>query len=219
MFTRVLPPEVLGAVLLLLLLGGLFLVVRAVRRRGEFARPGADEGVELPDLTTQQRIAATVRRVYRDPAQGVWLVEAQLGKRRITFCATDHAQNAERYAGLAGQEADFALYALSMLAPGGVEAMRDQIKDIDKVTITPDLVRLVAAGEFANDHAVIGRVLSRRDDSAAGVPVTVYRTEVVRGKDLQMVLELAAPAVPGTDPFPDRSMVHGSARLYGYLAT
>lgn len=218
MFTRLIPPEVLAILLLAVLIGGFVLVVRAVRRRGDFAPADTDAPADLPDLITQQRVSGTVRRVFRDNAQGAWLVEVQFGKRRLAFCPTDFAANGARYREAAGKEIDVALYALSTLAPGGVEAMRDQIKDIDRVTVTPDMVRLVPAGEFANDYAVIGRALSHREDSASGIPVRVYRTEVVRSNDAQMVLELAVPNVPGTAPFPDRSMVHGSARLYGYLA-
>lgn len=214
--TGLLPPGVLEALLLVVLIGAFVLVVRGVRRRRAFARVEAD--TDLPDLETAQRITATVKRVYRDPAQGVWLVETMLGRRRLTLCAADFAWKADAWRALVGKDADIAVYALASLAPGGVEAMRDQIKDYDKVEITPDLVRLVPAGEFANDHAVIGRVLSHRTDDAAGVPVDVYRAEVVRSQDLTLILELAVPKEPGTTPFAPQSMVHGSGRLYGYLA-
>ena len=146
------------------------------------------------------------------------LVKVPLGRRRLTLCAADFAWKAEAWRAQVGRDADIAVYALSSLAPGGVEEMRDQIKDYDKVEITPDLVRLVPAGEFANDHAVIGRVLSHRTDEASGIPVDVYRAEVVRSQDLTLILELAVPKVPGTTPFLPQAMVHGSARLYGYLA-
>ena len=215
MLNGLLPPGVLEGLLLVVLIGAFVLVVRGVRRRRAFARVEPD--APLPDLETQQRITATVKRVYRDPGQGVWLVETMLGRKRVTFCAVDFAEKAAVWQGAVGADADIALYALSSLAPGGVETMRDQIKDYDKVEITPDLVRLVPAGEFANDHAVIGRVLSHRTDEASGIPVDVYRAEVVRGKELNLILELAVPKVPGTTPYAPPAMVHGSARLYGYL--
>ncbi|GAB4455433.1 MAG: hypothetical protein OHK0029_11560 [Armatimonadaceae bacterium] len=143
-------------------------------------------------------------------------MEAALGKRRFTFCAVDYEMHADRYQAQVGKQTDIALFALSNLAPGGVEAMKDQIKDFDKVEITPDLVRLIPAGDFANDHAVIGRVLSHRDDEMEGMPVRAYRVQVIRGADLTLVLELVVER-DKSRPFPDQSMVHGSARLFGYL--
>jgi|GEM_PF-2021505 hypothetical protein len=217
MLPGILPPGVLEALLLIVLIGALLLVVRGVRRRHAFARVEAD--AELPDLETAQRITATVRRVYRDAEQGVWMADVSLGRKRLTLCAVDFAAKAEAWRGLVTREADIALYALSSLAPGGVEAMRDQIKDYDKVKITPDLVRLVPVpdAESPNDFAVIARTLSHRTDAASGIPVDVYRAEVIRSQELNLILELAVPKVPGTTPYPDGSMVHGSARLYGYL--
>jgi hypothetical protein len=209
-----LPRGVPEALLLLVILGVIILIVRAVRRRRAFAPVAAD--AELPTLTTTQRLVGTIRRTYRDPAQGVWLVEIAVGKRKFTFCATDYERNADRYQSLVGKQADLALYALATLAAGGVEAMRDQIKDFDKVEITPDLVRLIPAGQFANDHAVIGRALSYRNEEMNGMPLTVYRTQVVRSGDLTLVLELATER--HETPLADQTMVHGSARLYGYLA-
>jgi hypothetical protein len=209
-----LPRGVPEALLFLVIVGLILLVVRAVRRRRAFAPVAAD--ADLPTLTTGQRIVGTVRRTWRDPAQGLWLVEIGLGKRKLTFCAADYEQNAARYQGLIGKQADLALYALATLEPGGVEAMRDQIKDFDKVEVRPDLVRLIPAGQFANDHAVIGRALSHRDDEMDGLPLTIYRTQVLRGDDLTLVMELATQR--SDTPFLDQSMVHGSARLFGYLA-
>jgi hypothetical protein len=209
-----LPRGVPEALLLLVILGVIVIIARALRRRRDFAPVAAD--ADLPTLTTTQRIVGTIRRTYRDPAQGVWMVEISIGKRRFTFCATDYERNADRYQSLIGKQADLALYALATLETGGVEAMRDQIKDIDKVEVTPDLVRLIPAGQFANDHAVIGRALSHRDEEMDGMPLTVYRTQVIRGGDLTMVLELATQR--HETPLMDQTMVHGSARLYGYLA-
>jgi hypothetical protein len=211
-----LPPGVPEALLLIVIIGVIALVARGIRRRRAFAPTESD--TELPTLTTDQRVRGIVRRVHRDPAQGVWLVEVSLGRRRLTFCATDYAAVAERYTSLVGKEADIALYGLATLATGGADAIRDQIKDADKVEITPELVRLIPTGQFANDHVVIGRVLSHQDEEMSGLPVTVYRTQVVRTDDLTLVLELAVERAANTPAFVDGMMVHGSARLYGYLA-
>jgi hypothetical protein len=210
-----LPPGVPEALLLIVIVGVIALVARSVRRRRAFASAEAD--AEIPNLTTDQRVRGTIRRVHRDPAQGVWLIEIALGRRRLTVCATDYAAEESRYTSLVGKETDMALYALATLVAGGADAMRDQIKDAEKVEITPELVRLIPTGQFANDHVVIGRVLSHREDEVDGLPVTVYRTQVIRDDDLTLVLELAAERATG-GAFADNAMVHGSARLYGYLA-
>jgi hypothetical protein len=219
----ILPPGVGEALLLLVLLVAGFIVIRSVRQR-HLVTPslaqsaGLEEGDDFPSLATNQRVTGTVRRVWRDNAQGVWLVELQLGKRRFAFCPVDYSAKAEQYAALVGKDADVALYALSTLAPGGVEAMKEQIRDYNKVEVTPDLVRLIPVGQLANDHAVIGRVLSHRDDAMSdGTEVAVYRTQVVRGDDLTLVLELAIDTTSIAEPFADQAMVHGSARLFGYL--
>ncbi len=209
-----LPPGVGEVILFATVLGGIGIVARAVRRRKNFTLP---TDTDLPDLQTPGRITATIRRVYRDAAQNVWLVEASVGKRRVTFCATDYEQNAERYQSVTGEKADVALFGTATLAPGGAEAMREQIKDIDKVDLTKDPVRLIPAGQFANDHAVIGRILSHRSDTMSGFAVHVYRAQVARTDDLTLVIELATE--PEGTPFPSQSMVHGAARLYGYLAS
>jgi len=215
-----LPPGVAEVLLVLVLLAAFVVVVRSFRQRHTVgARILATPQTDLPTVTTGQRVTATVRRVWRDNAQGVTLVEIQMGKRRFVFCPTDSGTSEERYAALIGKEADIALYALSTLALGGVDTMRDQIKDYDKVKVTPDLVRLIPAGQFANDHAVIGRILSHREDTMSdGTPLHIYRTQVVRGDDLTLVLELATDTENHSSPFADQAMVHGSARLFGYLA-
>jgi hypothetical protein len=213
-----LPRGVAEAILLVFVLLIGYVIVRSVRRRHEFAPITPDAGVELPTLTTEQRITGRVRRVWRDPEQGVWLVEIVLGKRRFTFCATDYATRSAEYQALVGKQADFALYALAMLAPGGVEAMKDQIKDFDKVEITPEMVRLIPTGQFANDHVIIGRILSHREEEMDGMSLRIYRTQVIRNEELTVVLELAVEN--STSPvLKNQSMAHGSARLYGYLAT
>lgn len=214
-----LPKGIGEALLLLFVILAIFLVVRSVRRRHERPIADGETGAEsVPTLPTEQRVTGVLRRIYRDSAQGVWLADIALGKRKFTFCATDQAAQAERYQSLIGKEADVALYAFATLAPGGADAMRDQnlIRDSDKVPITPDLVRLIPQGAFANDYVVIGRILSHREEEIDEEPLTVYRAQVIRSADLTLVVELAAER---TDtPLADQSMVHGSARLCGYLA-
>jgi hypothetical protein len=216
MFVGLLPRGLLEVMLLLVILFVGFLVFRSVGRRRAFAKVTPDEGVDLPSLTTQQRIAGTVRRIWRDPAQGVWLIEVAQGKRKFTFCAVDYADKSQQYQDLVGKQADIAFYGLATLAPGGVEAMREQIKDIDKVDVTPGMVRLVPVGQYANDYAVIGRVLSHREEIMDDLPLTVYRTQVIHSTELTLVVDLAVQK-DVTPPFADQTMVHGSARLYGYL--
>ena len=202
----------LAALFLLLIVWAL----RAVRRRRAFAKLAPE--TDLPRLETQQRVTGTIRRVFRDPAQGVWLVTAEVGGARLTFCATDYERAADRYRDLTGKPADIALFALATLAAGGVGAMKHQIKDAHKVELRPDLVTLVPEGQYANDHVVIGRVLDAREDAWDEMPLTVYRAEVARRPKLTLVLDLAVPR-DGTPSFPPRSLVHGSARLFGYLAS
>lgn len=206
------PWEAILAALFLLLA---VLAVRGVRRRRAFASLTSD--TPLPHLETQQRVRGTIRRVFRDPSQGVWQVVAEIGTMRLTFCATDHAQAADRYQSLLGKPADLALLALATLAPGGIDTMKHQIKDADKMDLRPDMVLLTPAGQFANDYAVVGLVHDVRDDTWDEMPLRVYRAEVVRKPDLTLVLDLAVPA-GDAEPFAPRSLVHGSARLFGYLA-
>jgi hypothetical protein len=207
--------EILLPAVLLTLLGGFgFLVVRAVRRRRQFALPVAS--TELPTLATEQRITATVRRVWRDPAQNLPLVELGIGERRLIFCPTDHAAAAARYQAALARRAELALFGLATLAPGGVDAMREQIRSAEP--LSPDLVTLVHEGQFENDYVVIGRVLSSRPDTWDDLPLIVYRVQVIHAADLTLVLELAVPAKEGATPLPDGSLAHGSARLFGFLA-
>ena len=209
-----LPPGLPEFVLLALLVGLVVFVVRRVGRRRKFARVEAD--APLPALATDLRLRGMVRRLYRDPNQGVWLLDFTLGRRRFTFCVTDYAAAQAAYTKAMGREANFAIYGLATLAPGGAEAIRDQITDADSIDLSTDPVRLISGGEFANDYVVIGRVLSSRPDSMDEMPLTVYRVQVVRTDDLTLVLELATPQ-SNSDTFPDNSMVHGSARLYGQI--
>jgi hypothetical protein len=162
---------------------------------------------------------AAVRRTFRDPDQGVWLAEATVGVKKLTFCLTDYAAKVAVYrAADAKTPLDFALYALGTLAEGGIESMRGQIVDYDQtVAATPDTVRLIPAGQFPNDFAVIGQVVSHREDTVDGGPVVVYRMQVERQTDRTLFLDVAVE-VSTEPPFAARTLVHGSARLFAYLA-
>jgi hypothetical protein len=115
-------------VLLAVLVLAFAFVVRAVRRRKPVAVLTAAEietATALPRLETQQRVAGAVKRVFRDPGQGLWLATIKIGPSRFTFCPTDWAENRQRYEALAADPksppADLALFALCTLAPGGAE--------------------------------------------------------------------------------------------------
>ena len=217
MFTRLpLPWEVLLLAVFALVF---VLVVRAVRGRRRFAAPAVVGAAELPRVETDVRVTGTIRRTFRDPAQGVWMAVAQIGPTaRLTFCATDYDANKERYESLIGKPADLVLFALSKLEEGGADAIRDQIKDADKLALGPNTVALSPAGQFPNDHAVIGRVVSSRPDTWDDLALTVYRTQVANGPNLTLMLDLAVPSEDRFAPFAPGTMVHGSARLFGHLA-
>jgi hypothetical protein len=178
---------------------------------------------DLPQLTTQYRVSAPVTRLV-PPAQlpAPPIVEIRLGKRPLQFTPVDIARPEvpERYEQAQGRPAeatDVALFALCTLEEGGADAMQSQIKDFDKVKDAPNVVRLVPTQTVAGDYVVIARILSHRRDSVSeGVPVIVYRAEVIKNSDTQLVVELAVPD-EGQTPFADGTMVHGTARLYGYL--
>ena len=192
------------------------LIVRAVRRRWKVA-PTTVEAL-LPDLVTDVRVHATIRRVFRDPDQGVFLVEASVEKRKWTFCAVDYESHAERYTGAIGQSADFALYALGTLEAGGAEAIPGQIVDLDRVAEPlTEVMRLVPAGGFPNDYAVIGRVVSQRDEILRDAPVRVYRTQVEAQSLSPSFIDVAVEASE-QPPFAADLLVHGSARLFAYFA-
>ncbi|MBC8101087.1 MAG: hypothetical protein H7Z41_00685 [Cytophagales bacterium] len=218
-----LPPGTLEFLLFALVVGATLLVLRAVARR-HAPPPGATPPSDaIPSLSTQQRVTGTLRRVIFDRVQGVWLAEMALGQRRITFCPTDYTDQRARYESHLGKSVDVTLYGLATLAPGGAETMQEQIKDLDKVDLSSNPVRLVRAGQFPNDYVAIARVLSHRDDALTdGTPLRVYRSEVVRTDELGLVIELAVPredAVTQQGPvFADQTMVHGSARLFGGFA-
>ena len=217
---RALPSQpweiILLAVSLLVFLLVVYAVLR-VRRRGTLVGAASGANEDAPRLQTQQRVTGTVRRRRYDPAQEAWLVTADVGVMRLTFRATDYAESDARYRGLLGKPADIALFALATLERGGAEAMRHQIKDADKIDLRPDLVTLTPAGQFANDYAVIGRVLDSREDTWDDLPLVVYRTQVVRSDDRTLVLDLAVQQSGGAARFAPQTMVHGSARLFGYL--
>ena len=177
----------------------------------------------IPRLTTQHRVSAPVIRLLppaKPPAPP--LVEIRLGKRLIPFTPTDFITPGvpERYEAARDKAAgatDLALFALCALEEGGAQAIQTQIKDFDKVKDATNVVRLVAAQTFLGDYVVIARVLSHRSDRVADdMPVVVYRAEVIKNADTHLVIELAVPD-EGQTPFPDDTMVHGTARLYGYL--
>lgn len=225
MFTRLpLPWE---ALLLLVLLVIFALVVRAVRGRRRLALPGAlptADAADLPVFDTDVRVRGTVRRIFRDPQQRLWLVTAEVGPARYTFCATDYQARKNEYEALVNKPAEIVLFGLSTLEAGGADAIRDRIKDADKV-VTPNTVALTQAGQFPNDYAVIGRIAAARSDTWDDLPLTVYRTQVVHAPRLQLVLDLAVPAATqnadsaAAPPlFAPGAMVHGSARLFGRLA-
>ncbi|MDX1930984.1 MAG: hypothetical protein SFU56_00110 [Capsulimonadales bacterium] len=208
-----LPPGVPEFLLLLVIVGAILFVARRVARRRAFARKEAD--VPLPALTTDLRVRGIVRKVYRDPQQGVWLMELSIARRRFVLCLTDASERLTEYQAMVGKEADIALFGLATLAPGGAEAIRDQITDIDSVDLSTNPVRLIPGGQFANDYVVIGRVLSHREEEMDGLRLIVYRMQVARSDELTLVLELAVELSPDFPPYPEDSMVHGSARLYG----
>jgi hypothetical protein len=51
------------------------------------------------------------------------------------------------------------------------------------------------------------------------MPLIVYRTQVANTANLSLFLDLAVPQQGHAVPFAPETMVHGSARLFGYLAT
>ena len=202
------------------LLFGLFVAVavvmaRAVRRRR--AVQPKEASAHLPDLETEIRVRAKVLRVFRDPDQGAWLVEATMGSLRLTFCAVDYAANADRYAALAGATGDFALYSLGAIAPGGVESIQTQIVDYDPEKISANTLRLVRAGRHANDYAVIGRVVWERTAVLDTLPTRVYRVEVERRTAVTLFIDIAVESADQEVFAPD-TLIHGSARLFAYLA-
>lgn len=227
------PGSVVAQVLLVaLLIGAILLVVRVVRARGKNrAKPLAiltpDETAalsgDLPQLETQYRVSAPIVRVLPSASEtALPLVELRLGRRPLIFTPIDlpKPDAPARYEAATAKNAapsDIALFALCTLEEGGADAIADRIKDFDKVKDAPHVVRLVPAQTQAGDYVAIARVLShRRDEVADDTPVIVYRAEAIKNADTQLIIELAVPD-EGQTPFADNAMVHGTARLYGYL--
>ncbi len=223
MLRSLLPPGTVEFLLFVVMVGAFVLVVRSVRNRRKFAsaayNAGGDAENAVPILSTPVRVRGTVRRVFPDRQQDALVVEVQIGKKRLVFRPAD-SENIARYETLAGgkETADFTLYALATLAAGGVEAMREQIKDWDSVNARADMVGLFPAGEFSNDYAVIAKIKNRREDTVDNEPVWVYSAQVVKTGDQELFLELACDAAPPMEPLKNNTMAHGSARLFGAFA-
>ena len=234
MFIGAIPAVLLQILLVAILLAALVFVVRIVLRGRNAASPVRELTAlppseiaaltdALPRLSTQYRVAAPLVRLLPSAASpAVPLVELRLGKRPLIYTPTDlvEAGIPARYEAATTKSApvsDVALFALCTLEQGGADAIQNRIKDFDKVKNAPDVVRLVPAQTQAGDYVVIARVLShRRDAVSEDVPVIVYRAEVVKNADAHLVMELAVPD-DGQTPFADGAMVHGTARMYGYL--
>jgi hypothetical protein len=204
-----LPLGGLEFVLLFVLVGFAALVIRGVRRRNSF-QVSVEPGV-LPTLTAETRMTGKVRRVFRSPALGLPLVELAVGKRLLVFCPTDHEARHEAYKKQIGKSVTIAAFGLATLEPGGADTIRDQIRDADEIEITPDLLRFLRVGEAPNDYFAIGRVISSREESWGDGPLTFYRLQAAP----DLTLEVATPR--SETPMHDKSMAHGSVRLFGYL--
>lgn len=210
-----LPAGVPEGILVAVVGGAIALVVRSVRRRKAFvASAPADE---LPDLSTEIRFRATVRRLWRDAGSGLPMAEIDFAGRKLVVCPVDQAQNAARWAALPGKAADLGLYGLATLAPGGVDAMRDRIVDFDSSVKSPDMSALVRQGEVPCDYVVIGRLLSSRAAEWGEMALDFWRMQVVVAATRGVVLEVAVPCESGTGLVPE-TMAHGSVRLFAYLA-
>ena len=208
--------ETILPIALLLVLGGFgALVARSLKRRKEFLTVGAADASELPDLVTELRLAGTLRRLWRDPQEGLPLAELGVGSQRLIVCTTDQAAHAERYKAAVSKPCALALYGLATLAPGGADAMRDLLRDADK--LSADTLALVRQGKLENDYVVICRILSHRTATWGELPLTVYRAQVVKSDALTLTMELAVPNSENSAPLPDNSLAHGSVRLFGYL--
>ena len=206
-----LPLGGLEFVLLFLLLVFAALVIRGVRRRNSF-QLAVEPGL-LPTLATETRIAGKVRRVFRNPALGLPLVEIAVGKRLLIFCPTDHDTNQKTYKAKIGKSVTVAPFGLATLEAGGADTIRDQIRDADTVEPTPDLLRFLHVGQHPNDYFAIGRVVSSREETWDDDPLTLYRLQAAP----DLTLEVATPKTASV--FADGSMAHGSVRLFGYLTS
>jgi hypothetical protein len=208
--------ETILPIALLLVLGGFgALVARSLKRRKEFLTVGAADASELPDLLTDVRLTGVLRRLWRDPQEGLPLAELAVGSQRLIVCTTDQVTQAARYKAIVSKSCELALYGLATLAAGGAEAMREQLRDAD--TLTPDTLALVRQGKLENDYVVICKILSHRTAMWDELPLIVYKAQVVKSDTLNLVLELAVPSPENAAPLPDSSLAHGSVRLFGYL--
>ncbi|MFM7322327.1 MAG: hypothetical protein ACKO5K_12505 [Armatimonadota bacterium] len=208
-----LPAGIPEGLLFAVLAGGVALVVRSVRRRRQFVAAAPVD--ELPDLTTESRLRMRVRRLWRDSGSGMPMVEAEHRGRRLVFCAVDQGSASAGWSAAIGKERDVAVYGLATLAPGGAEAMRDRIRNADKLQMGADFSALVHEGQHPNDYVVIGRALDRRDAAWGEMSLDVWRVRCAIGSEDFLVLDLAVPA-GGEGVPPEGGMVHGSARLFGY---
>lgn len=208
--------EVVLPIVLVLILGGFgALVARSLKRRKDFLTTVSAAASELPDLITEQRIGGILRRLWRDPQEGLPLAELAVNSHRFILCTTDQSTHAERYKTLVSKPCELALYGLATLAPGGADAMRDLLRDSDK--LPADTLALVRQGKLGNDYVVICRILSHRIAAWGELPLMVYRAQVIASDSLNLILELAVPSSDNTAPLPENSLAHGSVRLFGYL--
>ena len=208
--------ETILPIALLLVLGGFgALVARSLKRRKEFLTVGAADASELPDLLTDVRLTGVLRRLWRDPQEGLPLAELAVGSHRLIVCTTDQAAQAERYKAIVSKPCELALFGLATLAPGGADAMHDLLRDAE--TLAPDTLALVRQGKLENDYVVIGKILSHRTAAWGELPLIVYKAQVIRSGDLNLIFELAVPNSENAPPLPDSSLAHGSVRLFGYL--
>ena len=217
MVLHFLPPYVAEILLFLIVMGvGLFLA-RAIARRKQFQQTFDD--APIPLLSTQQRVRAQIVNLKRDPAQNLWIVQAKIGRRILLFCAADYASHHEAYQKLLADKTktDFALFGLATLEEGGVNNIKGQIRDFDKVNPPPDFVTLIAEGQYPNDYFAIANLMDARDELWDDTPLRVYRAQVVRSDDFTLVIDLGLQpenAAPLNPPL----FAHGSVRLFGYLA-
>jgi len=210
-----LPAGVPEAILLLVVGGAVALVVRPVRRRKAFVRAVPED--ELPDLTTEIRFRVVVRRTWHDAVSGLPLAEIEFSGRKLVVCPVDQRQNGVRWTSLAGKPADLGLYGLATLAPGGADAMRDQIKDFDTAVKSSNMSALVRHGDVSCDYVVIGRLLSKRETAWGDMPLDFWRMQCVFAAERGVVFEVAVPRGPEAG-LAEGEMAHGSVRLFAYLA-
>jgi hypothetical protein len=210
-----LPAGVPEGILLAVVGGAVALVVRSIRRRKAFVRTVSED--ELPDLSTGIRFRVVVRRTWHDAVSGLPMAEIEFSGRKLVVCPVDQRQNGLRWTSLAGKSADLGLYGLATLAPGGADAMRDQIKDFDTSVKSADMSALVRQGEVPCDYVTIGRLLSKRETAWGEMPLDFWRMQCVFAAERGVVFEVAVPRGPDVG-LVEGGMAHGSVRLFAYLA-